>query len=290
MKKIFIIAAVLAVMAALCGCNYGMKMSYIYENGEKYVAGDREISDEIDTINVDYISGDVKIKASDNGLFTIKETSKKELDEARKVHTWVDGGTLYVRYCKSAKGLELNMLDKELTIGIPEGTKLSDVVVKVSSGNTDISCEADDIDLHAASGHIDLKQVGNSSNINIHASSGKVNAEIENADNMEIAVSSGKIFLTAGSIKDFKSSTASGKSEYTFKQVPENSEISAASGDITIYIPENSDLTAKLSAVSGDISTEPAFSKEGKTYVSGNGSNSMDVNVASGDIDIKNLD
>ena len=74
-KKLIYVAAILAVAAALAGCSYTFKTSYIYDNGENYTAGDREITEKVEEINIDYVSGDVKLKLTDSKNVSIKETS-----------------------------------------------------------------------------------------------------------------------------------------------------------------------------------------------------------------------
>ena len=82
MKKLKLLAcgaAIAAMIACVSGCTFtiGGKTSYSYKNSDDYVVGDREISDKVDSIDVDYISGDVKIVTADTDVITIKETAKK---------------------------------------------------------------------------------------------------------------------------------------------------------------------------------------------------------------------
>ena len=103
----------------------------------------------------------------------MKETSAKELDDKRKVHTWVDGTTLYVRYCASAKGLDLNNLNKKLDIQIPADCRLENLKVDVSSGDfTGKEFEANGVNVYASSG--DVEVVCGAKDIEIKTSSGDI--------------------------------------------------------------------------------------------------------------------
>ena len=124
-KTILLSIAGATMMGALTGCSFGWTTSYIYENGDKYTAGDREISEKIENIDLDYLSGDVIISESNSDKITITETSKKELSDLQRVHTWVDGGTLYIKCAASAKKLNLEAADN--------------VNASVSSGNIAIN-------------------------------------------------------------------------------------------------------------------------------------------------------
>lgn len=293
-------------VVCLSGCSFGMRMNYVYKDGDKYTAGDRQISEKIDTIDIDYMSGDVELIGADTDIVDIKETSKKQLDDKRKVHTWVDGTTLHVRYCKSANNLDLNDLEKHLKITIPEDVKLNSSKVDVSSGdvtcssilaeNVDVSassgdinveCEASSVIMDASSGDIRLNQTGDSNDIALETSSGSITANIENATKLTAKASSGDITLDAKNIKDLKTETSSGENEFTFDTVPANSDITASSGNVTIYLPENTDLTAEIDS-NEDVTYDLAFSKNDKTFVCGTGANHMKVETSSGEVSLKN--
>ena len=175
-KRILYTVVFVAAFICLSGCSFIVGSNYLYQNGDKYTAGDRQIKDKIENISIDYMFGNVKLIGADTDMISVKETSSVRLDDKRKVHTWVDGTTLYVRYCASAKNIDLNNLNKELTVTIPEDMILSDLYVDVSSA--DVSCE-------------NFK----SDSVNVNSSSGSINAECE-ARMIKLSASSGDVYLT----------------------------------------------------------------------------------------------
>ena len=296
----------LTLILCLSGCNFGFKTNYIYQNGEKYTAGNREIAEKIETIDLDYLSGYVKLIGTDANVVTIKETSEKQLDDKRKVHTWVDGTTLYVRYCASAKDLDLNNLKKNLEITIPKDAALGDVKFKVSSGgiqcedfeaesvnlyassgNIALTCAAKTIDLHASSGNITAILQDDSDSVKLDTSSGSISIDMENANKVDLHSSSGKVWVFAKQIKELQSRVSSGTGEYHFTQAPEKSDISHSSGSVTLYLPKDADLTGDFSTSSGRVFSEIAFAKKDNDYVCGSGANQMKVHVSSGNIEVK---
>ena len=120
MKTSKLVAGALALIVpstiCLTGCSFGFvnSFSYQYDNGDKYTAGDREIDDTITKINIDYVAGNVKVKGADTDIVSVEETANQALDSDHQVHTWVDGDTLYVRYCVSTKKISFNKIEKEL--------------------------------------------------------------------------------------------------------------------------------------------------------------------------------
>lgn len=307
--KYVCLALAVALIGCLGGCNFGWEINYIYQNGDKYVAGDREITERIETIDVDYLSGNITISGTDGNAVTIRETSEKQLEDQRKVHTWVDGTTLYVRYCASAKGLDLNFLKKNLEIQLPAEVKLSDIKVKVSSGDliykdleaetvnvnvssgdVEVACAAKKMELQVSSGDITVHQHGDSDEIRLKTSSGEIFVNAENAGVLDVHTSSGGVKVDVKTVKDFRSKISSGSGEYKFASEPETIDVSHSSGNALFYFPRESNLTGEFQTSSGKLSYDLAFSKNGDTYVCGNGANYLKVHVSSGNIDVKGID
>ena len=331
MKRSKILTGILGMVTAstlcLTGCSGGFFtfFTYTYENGDKYTAGNREITEKITTINIDYVSGDVKLQGTDSDKVSITETSNKELSEEQKVHTWVDGSTLYVRYCKSSKNLSFFQIEKNLNITIPGSQDLDSMILHISSGNADFSgftsktvnaksssgnvtmnCSASDIiikassgkvalvedgdaksiDINSSSGTVNVDQKGSVDSVKIHSSSGSVTAALGKVGAFDVHVSSGKINVEAEEINDLKSTSSSGKNEYKLGKAPATADIHSSSGGVKVYIPEDSDITVKPHLSSGEFNYELPFTKNGKEYVCGNGSNEMTIKVSSGDVDI----
>ena len=66
-------------MMCLCSCSVGFVDGTVveYDNADKYTAGDREITDRIDSLDIDWVSGSVNVNAS--------ATSKVELSKNENV-------------------------------------------------------------------------------------------------------------------------------------------------------------------------------------------------------------
>ena len=321
-------ALIMPITMCLTGCSYLSMFNtfaYQYDNALEYKAGDREIDDKVTKINLDYISGDVTVKAVDTDKVTVKETANISLRDPQKVHTWVNDGTLYVRFCQSTKKINFTNIKKSLELTIPSSQDLDDVIIEMSSGNLNcdgfkteglnvrsssgdvkIDCAGKNIELKASSGDIILTEKGDSENIKIKASSGKINvkqsgscsamnidsssgsvtADVDKVSKMDIHVSSGHIEVKGNEITELNSKASSGHNTFDFAVAPKTSTIKSSSGWVKVYMPEDSDVTVKAKISSGDFNSELPFSKNGKEYTSGNGSSTMDISVSSGDVDI----
>ena len=288
-KSLVGIAAITSIsLVSLTGCTFGF--NYTYANADKYEAGDQTFTEDIDTINIDYRSGEVKLTSDSKSKIFVKETSNKTLDESHMVHTWVDGSTLYVKYCESTSNINFENVHKELEVIIPEDLKLDELKIEVSSAETDIQCSAKNIEINSSSGDVNLTQKGDSDFISIDTSSGKVNATVENVETMKNNASSGNIKVAGDFIKKLTSDSSSGNAEYSLKTAPESSNISASSGNVNLNIPVDSDLKASLDVSSGKINYDLPFTKDDNSYVCGKGTNKMSIDTSSGNININKLD
>ena len=340
-------AMALIVPATVCltGCSIGFinTINYKYENADKYEAGNREVDDKITKINLDYACGNVTVKGKETDSVSVKETVNKDIDKDRQVHTWVDGDTLYVRYCASKNALNFTGIEKSLEITLPSAQNLDEFIINVSSGdvlldsfttdslkshassgNTRISCSAKAIEHKSSSGNVDLVQKGNAdsikvklssgnlvlsqegdcNNLDINSSSGKVEvfqtgnvgtatiksssggvkADMGTVDDLSIEVSSGPIVLDADEVKNLYTKASSGHSTISLDKAPATSNINCSSGGIDVSIPEDSDITVHVKISSGDFNYELPFTKDGKDYINGNGTNDMEIHCSSGDV------
>ena len=264
----------------LTGCSFGLfnTFNYKYDNGEKYEAGDREIEDKVTKINIDYLSGDVTVKGADTDIVSVKEKTNKDIDQEHQVHTWVDGDTLYVRYCASTDMINFSGIEKSLEITIPGEQELDDFIIDVSSGEIDlngfttdslnshassgdtkIDCSAKSIEVKSSSGDIILTQTGNSDSVKIKASSGDIFFNHEgDSSSIDIDSSSGKINITqTGTLDNVKIHSSSGGVNATFGTV-NILKVDVSSGPIVIDADEVKDLNTKASSGHSDITLDKA--------------------------------
>ncbi|MBO4681426.1 MAG: DUF4097 family beta strand repeat protein [Clostridiales bacterium] len=324
-------ALIMPFTMCLTGCSFVSMFNtfaYQYDNALEYKAGDREISDKVTKINLDYIAGDVTIKANDSDKVSVKETANISLKDPQKVHTWVNDGTLYVRFCQSTKKINFTNVKKSLELTLPASQDLDDVIIEMSSGdlvfdglttdgfkvksssgdvradlsgnNIDIKSssgkiyftqkgDSEAINLKASSGTIDIKQSGTCKSMTVNSSSGSVTGDVDKISKMDVHVSSGKINITANNIEELTSKASSGHCNYEFQTAPKTSDINVSSGGITVSMPEDSDVKVEVRISSGKFNSEIPFTKDGKTYTAGNGTNTMKLHSSSGDVDIRKV-
>lgn len=266
--KLFIILASAVIAFCFAGC---VMLSDTYKNGDEYSAGNTEFDgSRIKSLDISWRSGSITVSRHDKDTVTVTESCGSDLKKEQEVHTWLDGKVLHIQFCKSGEPFFFKMSEKKLEIKIPRDMELDELSCSSASGDMffeDIA--ADTINCASASGDITIEQKGESSSIKAAASSGDIDITSDKTDKIEANSSSGEIVLRLNSM-------------------PAETEAASASGDVKLFVPENVDFTAKVAAASGDFDSDMPLVKEDGRYISGDGSNKINISTASGDISIEN--
>ena len=307
MKKTVVLSLVIcAFLMCLSGCSAGFigGTSVSYDNADKYAPGDREFSEAIDELDIDWVSGRVTVTAADVSGVSVRETTKAKLDDELKVHTWAEGSILHVRFCKSGERYNRDE-DKTVEITVPGDTVYKNVKIDVSSA--DVSCtglDAEKADLDASSGNMEysgnadsftadsssgnISFSGEAKSIKADASSGDVVIEQKgSSDSIAVDTSSGNIKIDAGHTGSLELDSSSGSKEVRLAEMPASTVIDSSSGTVTMYLPGDADFEADISAGSADVSFELPMTKNGdETYICGSGENKLRIDTSSGNVKI----
>lgn len=304
---VYIILAALALAAAsmLTGCT-GFRTSS-YANADRYTAGDAEFTDEIRRIEIDWPSGSVNLVPHAKDTVLLSEAAEEGMPEELRVHWWLEGSTLHVRFSASgAKQRAFNSWRKELTLTVPEALSLDGVEIRTASatvaaeglaaetldistasGSIRLDCAANAIRLNSASGSVQLTQRDSAAEVYIDTASGRIEAELGHVDAAQLESASGRIALAAGSVDTLTAKTASGTITCAMEAAPSACRLRSTSGDVALSLPEHADFTAKVSTTSGDFESDFALKKDGRSYICGSGSAGIEIDTTSGDVSIR---
>ena len=236
-----------------------------YSNGEMFTPGNIEINEPVKNLDIGWISGNIHIAYHHDPTVVVSETSEKEIDEKNRMHWWLDGETLRVRYAES--GIRMpSKLEKELTITLPEGVSLDNALFETTYGNLEIpSLHAGSLaaklksgDLHATaaakqitvdsiSGDVQLQLEEKADEVVVKSASGEIHIEGTDAEVIRISSASGDIYTTMKTIADFDAKAASGNIHAILEHA-DRTDIKAASGDIDVKIAEFETLKAKVTS------------------------------------------
>lgn len=269
-RNIFIILIISALTIFFTGCSKNVKITYY--NSTEYEAGNRTIKKGISRLDVDWYSGKVVIQHHDKDTIIVEENNKGLKLDMLKVQTWVDEGTLSVKFAKS--GVKTNTFkrsNKILYITLPIEKKLYEVRMRTESA----SLELDGV---------------NSDKIIVSSSSGDVKLNDVSTNYLNVSTKSGNINVVGEKINDFKAVSDSGKIQGKFFIPPYNAKIQSNSGDVKLLFRKYYDFNVKITTDSGKFNSDFDLKKDGDTYLYGTSTIVIKIETTSGNITINKFD
>ncbi len=254
-------------------------------------------ADNINSLNVDWVSGEISITPYDGTNIKITEYARRELDEKEKLAYNVSGNTLNIEYTENA--LNFNLLTKKLEVFVPQelADKINRLFVNATSAELTVSSfTVQELEIHETSGTSDLTNI-QSDTAGIYSVSGEINLTGLKTSQLTMSTVSGEVTLSdvtadivicdttsgdqyfEGTFKSLDLNSVSGELSIVSSIDPDEIRCDTTSGDITLTIPGNDDVVVSYSTVSGDFGSEvPVITA---------GSAAYNFNTVSGDMHIK---
>lgn len=272
-----------------------------YPDAEKYQAGTFVYhADEIREVEVYWRSGEVDIIESDSAELSVRE-SGSELPEDAAMHCYLDDGVLRIRFCASGAIIQVNTMDKHLSLEIPKGIDLSvhttsaltkaaalnqkDILIAAHSGNTELgTVTGENIDLSSSSGTIRADSISGWS-VKCSASSGSVDLGTVSTSALDCSTSSGGVAAGDVTAETLSMTTSSGSVELVLIEVPV-AEIYTSSGKVNLTLPKGG-AEILFDSGSGRLLTDCACERKGDLYVFANGESKLTVTTSSGSLEIQ---
>ena len=308
-SRILIIALTVCIIALGAGALlvFGNSIGLTYANADKYTAGSTTVTEKVEALDVNWISGNITVEyCSGNGI-RVSETGNRTISGDDQLRWWLDGTTLRIQYAKSGRFRLFDRLEKTLTISLPEGTVLKNARIHTTSGDLNIpALDAEETELDTTSGNIragaatrkmkagstsgnlDIRVTGEAEDVRISVTSGDISLEAEDAKNISVKSTSGSVSVS-GRAGDADISSTSGAVDVRFSAF-EHLKIDVTSGNVKAALPEEPGFTAEISMTSGSFESDIAMAKSGKTYTCGDGSAKCEIHATSGNVRIVKAD
>lgn len=288
MKRIIAVLLTGLLLLSAVGCiRISCSAPVMYSNADRYTAGDFTYDEsKVKKVEIEWASGSVTLK-NGKGTLSVSESGADALKEEEKLHWWIDGTTLKIKFCKSGVELLLNGLNKkDLTVELPafadleievasgkvigeEMLDLGEVHVETASGGASIGfLSAKEIRIETASGAWKLGRVSVSGDFKVDTASGgltvdEITAETVKVDNASGSISFGKI-------------------------AAEEVHIDSASGSIKLGLADQeAGAEIEYESVSGSFKCNLPYEKSGKTYQIGRGLMKVQIEVVSGSVTVE---
>ena len=282
-KLITVFMSALMILG-LSGC---MHSTAKYENADKYSFGDREFSEEITRVDIDWSSGKVTVSENEGNTVSVTETCSEELSDSKKVHTWLEGSVLHIRFSASGETFYGSTPEKKLSVKLPKGLKLDAFDYSGSSAEASFeNITAGAVRADSSSGDLRFTSC-TADSFKAETSSGKITISAEDAGEIVTETSSGDQNIKAAKANRFSAEASSGGVEARLGAMPSELKIDTSSGDLELYLPKDADFKGTIETSSGEIKSELAMSNDGSSYACGAGTNSLSIKTSSGDISVK---
>lgn len=241
------------VSGAFDFCNNSM-------NSEVAVQKDEKVDlKNIDKINVDFSSSNIIIKTTEDINLRIIQKSAKTLTESEKFQIIKTNNEITIKKGNSIKFSNIFSFGNNqeiIEVYVPKNYN-SDMDFETSSGNIefDSDIELGNVNCEASSGNLFSNCNLRVKDINLEVSSGNISFEALLTNSYNIDASSGNIKINslAGS---GKLKTSSGNIKIQYKDITEESEATASSGDIDLVIPEGLSFEFSGECSSGKINSD----------------------------------
>ena len=298
-----VIITVLAV-TTLCGCKDitipGKTMSsfnsnqfhggsYNYDELTNSVIGGGEVaSSGIDTLNVDWVAGQIDLTYDDIDVIKIEETGKINNDD-EKLRYAVNGNKLNIWYCKSGISTAITSLGgKALKVTVPNNIEFENITVDTVSAPLYFSdIEAGSFDFDGVSGGIEGNNLKAAKDIDIDTVSGEVKLSGKcDAENIFFDTTSGNFEVKNLAVNEkFNMDSVSGSIKANLMN-SFDMELNSTSGSMNITIPKDGSFKVNLDSVSGDVELDMKAQIKGETYIIGDGEHMIEADTVSGGINI----
>ena len=297
MRKVIALTILAGILCTLPGCGFGLGLpgglnlgfgnSFLYDHAGRYSVGDAVIKKPVETLEIDWLSGSVSVVAGSGDSVTIREVTSGKTDDDMRVHWWLDGSTLRIKFCASGLKTHFYHGKKDLTVTVPESLVLSGISIDSASGDVNVlNAGADELSVDTASGEIRVDTACDLKSLRTDSASGNQSVSVRSAVTASLDTASGKIEVTADSIRNLDIDSASGDVLCKLREAPDDGSIDTASGKVAVVFPEDAAFTLKLSTASGRLNSDFAMKKAGNTYVCGVGSGRMHIDTASGNVSL----
>lgn len=290
-------SASLALSLTLCalllsGCGLHIRPSLglsgiNYEHPEKYTVGGAAFTDKVEKVEIHWLSGSVTVTGHRGNEIRFSETANRNLTNDLSMHYWLDGSTLRIQFCRSGKW-NLNGLEKELTLQLPERLLQSLIVDTVSARVNLEDLKMEDLGLDTVSGAVRLRDCQVSDRARVDTTSGSVKAALTGAlREWKADTVSGSVELIVPEVKAFDVNTTSGSVSLTAESAPKDLDVDSVSGSVTLCLPADGDFTLDFDTVSGSFSSDLAFKTEGSRRIFGRGTGDYSIDTTSGSVNIE---
>ena len=172
----------------------------------------------VNTIQVNWVSGEITVIAHDGDMIEITERAQRDLRDDERMYVSVSGGTVEIRFLdRRGPNMNMRMPQKRLEVRVPAALSedLSILGVGSTSGRVNIDgITATTLDVGTTSGAVNVSNI-TSRNVDINALSGRIAVTYAVADSMVLDSTSGAVNVSDVNVRELEIDTLSGSISVT---------------------------------------------------------------------------
>lgn len=225
------------------------------------------ISDNIQEIEIDWVSGNIRLVPANVSHFEVSEST---VDDAKYAMVCKqEGTTLEIDYCKNTtlKDLKNLKFSKDLTILVP--TNWSGRALQVDAASAKLSVQ-----------DLTIREV------EVDTASGTCQFDHCTVDTLNVDTASGDVYFE-GSLNRLDCDSASAGVEAVLDNVPYEIDMDSASGSVELVLPKDAGFVVNMDTMSGKFDSDFPYSAKNGVYVSGDGACRIDMSSMSGKVSIR---
>ena len=281
-----ILATVILVWAA-GGGNIGRLLVFRLGDGDAvHVLKTVKIDNDIDRLDIEWISGGIKMFPTDDDSITVTEKASDSDKESRLIYSDKDG-TLTID-CRKSVGLNFlwwSSRSTVLEISLPRAD-YDRISIDATSGYYDLTgLEVKELMAEITSGTMILDNTITDI-IDIVLTSGKVKGTGLEAATLDIKMTSGTVDLY-GTLENIHAQVTSGIATISTTVLPGQLSAGMTSGNMTISLPDEDGFSIDVNKTSGTFSSEFDMSVSGNRHTYRSGGPSYQVSCTSGNISLR---
>ncbi len=271
-------ALILVLYRGITGDGFDMSFlgnfasAYSYADSDSYTVGGASVrADNVDSVEISWISGAVNVRVYDGDEIVFSESSTRGLDPDEMMRYRLKNGRLTLQYCAPRTGWNpfSGLNGKQLEVLLPASLALSEMKIdSVSSG----------IDMDGSGTRV--------KKLTVSTVSGGVGLTGFTADALILETVSGSQ-SAEGAFADIRVNSVSGSAGLRLWTMPDALRAESVSGSVRVILPENDGFTATLESVSGGLSTDFATMTGRKTAEYKGGGVKLRFDSVSGSVNIE---
>lgn len=258
---------------------------YSYDNFEEYLLGANNIdSKSIKHIDVDWISGNIKVESSIGSSINFYEIVDADVEDIYKLHYRIINNTLYIKFVASQESFKYSFKTKDLYIQIPEQMILESLTINSVEANVYMNnVNINTVNHQSIDGNfecsksslrdISLKTTGivyfvdlTNDSLKINGTNPKVTLDVINSNSVFIRDNSGDIRITRSNINSLSITSLSSPIDVELFTKVSSTFIETFDSEITIKFPINTPLTLEYDSIDGILLPAFAFIQENGVY------------------------